>query len=361
MSSIIGLNLVNMKKRGNQLKLNDYFEKFIANISLNVTRINRIESAINNWETKFQEDEELEEKFVDYYTQGSFSIGTGVRPKNEKEFDVDVVLILDITEQDEPRDILDLIKERIKSYKDFEDRVKVRDRCVRIDYANDFHVDVVPAFEDGTVIKIPSKKEQEWTKTNPSGFTKWCNDINKETDKYFSKVVKILKNWRDDNVGKDTAPKSILLTTLAGNTFTKKPSIAESLVETLEGIITEIELLIFGLQEDDDIPFVKNPSLEDENLARNWSKLKAQRFLNKLSKLKDDCQDALDESNKEKSIEKWQSIFGKDSFPSELGEASLMASNIQSGSIFVSPDGTLNNKVGTRIKDHRFYGEDTTV
>ncbi len=32
------------------MKLNDYFKKFVANISLNPTRINRVESALSHWE-----------------------------------------------------------------------------------------------------------------------------------------------------------------------------------------------------------------------------------------------------------------------------------------------------------------------
>lgn len=338
------------------LKLNDHFKKFVSNISLNPTRTARIESAINSWETKFKEDEELKDVFVDYFTQGSYSTNTGVRPKSGEEFDVDVVLVLDKSEEDDPKDILYRIKDRIKNHKGFEDRVKVKDRCVRVEYANDFHIDVVPAFSYGDCIKIPSKKEGEWTKTNPAGFKKWCDDINKDSDAYFSKTVKILKHWRDENVGKDTAPKSILLTTLVGNAHVKEPSIVETLVKTLEVIIQNLNELVDGLVEDDEVPYVENPSLLDENLARNWSKLKAQRFLSKLRTLKDDCQAALDEKDKDESIKMWQAIFGSTDFPSTLGEAKNMAQSIQSGSVFVSPTGELNSIEGTAIKVHRFFG-----
>lgn len=338
------------------LKLNDYFKKFEGNISLNPTRVNRIESAVNSWEIKFKEDEELKGIFIDYYTQGSYSTKTGIRPKNDGEFDVDVVLVLDIDENQDPKIILNKIKDRIKSHKEFEDRVKVKDRCVRIDYAKDFHVDVVPAFTYSDYIKIPSKKDGEWTKSNPAGFTEWCNEINVKSDSYFSNTVKILKYWRDEKVGEDTAPKSILITTLIGNAHTKKPSIAETLVETLKVMQQELESLIEELDDDEDVPFVANPSLLDENLARNWTKLKAQRFLNKLSKLKDDCEAAMDESNKEESIKLWQVIFGSSYFPSTLGDSNNMAKNILAGSVLVSSTGQLNSAQGTTIKEHRFYG-----
>lgn len=336
------------------MKLNDYFKKFVANISLNPTRINRVESALFHWENNFAEDEILEELFLNFYSQGSYSTNTGIKPKNDDEFDVDAILLLELDEENEPQEILKWIAARIKSHKEFEKRVKTKDRCVRINYAGDFHVDIVPALPYEGAIKIPSRKENEWCKTNPEGFTNWCNAINSKTDCYFDKIVKIMKHWRDDNVGKDTAPKSILMTTLLGNAFVKKSSIAETLVETLDVLIDNLNELI---ENDDDDVFVKNPSLEDENLARNWDQTKAKRFLKKVQKLKNSCQGAMDEKNKEDSIEKWQDIFGKSYFPTELGEAKDMANRINNGLIKAASTGLLTQEQGTKIREHRFYGE----
>ena len=119
----------------------------------------------------FKEDEEIEDLFLDFYSQGSYSTNTGIKPKNDDEFDVDAILLLELDEENEPQDILKWIASRIKSHKEFEKSVKTKDRCVRIDYAGDFHVDIVPALPCEGVIKIPSKKENEWCKTNPKGFT----------------------------------------------------------------------------------------------------------------------------------------------------------------------------------------------
>lgn len=339
------------------LKLNDHFKKFVGDISLNPTRVDQIDRAVRNWEKKFKEDDEIKDLFISYFTQGSYSTDTGVRPKSGEEFDVDVVLVLEITENDDPKEILHWIKDRIKSYSGFENRVKVKDRCVRIEYAKEFHVDVVPALQYDNHIKIPSRKEGEWVETNPSGFTEWCNNINDESDKYFSQTVKIVKHWRDEKVGEDTAPKSILLTTLVGHAHIKKPSIAETLVETLKGMVDDIDALVSELENDEDVAWVENPSLEGENLARNWTKVKAQRFLKKLTTLRDDCQQALDEKDKDASIKKWQAIIGSAYFPSSLGEAENMARNIAAGTVMVNSTGVLNREQGTAIKEHRFYGE----
>ncbi|MFA1820073.1 cyclic GMP-AMP synthase DncV-like nucleotidyltransferase [Virgibacillus oceani] len=339
------------------MKLNDYFKKFVGNISLGATRLNRIDSAVANWESKLKDDEELSDIFEDYFPQGSYSTNTGIKPKKGKEFDVDVVLVLDINEQSDRGDVINLVKDCIKSHEQFKDRVTAKDRCVRIEYANDFHVDVVPAMFYEEILKIPSKKEDEWVKTNPQGFTDWCTGINSYTENYFIKTVKILKYWRDENVGEDTAPKSILLTTLLGNAFEEMPSLAETIIETLKNMISDIEGYLLFLTNDDDVPVISNPSLSEENLARNWNKLKAERFNRKLNKLKSDCEDAIDEKNKDKSVEKWQDIFGSN-FPSDLGEVASMAKSIDRGEVKVDETGSLNKLTGTKIKDHRFYGEE---
>lgn len=188
------------------MKLNDHFKKFIANISLNPTRKSRIESALSHWEENFKADEEIKDLFLDFYAQGSYSTHTGIKPKSGGDFDVDAILKLNLDESEDPKETLKWIGERIKSHKEFEGRVKVRDRCVRIQYAEGFHVDIVPAIPVEEIIKIPSKKENEWCKTNPAGFTSWCNDINSSSDKYFAKTVKIMKHWQGEKVGADTAP-----------------------------------------------------------------------------------------------------------------------------------------------------------
>jgi hypothetical protein len=58
----------------------------------------------------------------------------GIRPKNDTEFDVDAILSLDLNEGGDPKESLNWIAERIRIHKDYKNRVKVKDRCVRIDF-----------------------------------------------------------------------------------------------------------------------------------------------------------------------------------------------------------------------------------
>ncbi|MFC0298454.1 SMODS domain-containing nucleotidyltransferase [Geobacillus jurassicus] len=339
------------------MKLTNHFKQFIVNISLNKGRKERIDQALSTWKKILSEDEELSEKFKELFPQGSYATKTAIRPSNDGEFDVDVILLLDVKNQDS-KEFFNWVTKRIKTKKAYEDKIKPKDRCIRIEYAGEFHVDIVPAKTTyGDSILIPSKTEGDWVKTNPVGFIKWCNKKHTEHNEKFRPIVKILKYWRDNNVGDNTAPKSILLTTLVGKCMVAKNSYAETLVATLENMITKLDELMNEASEDGIIEVV-NPSLEDENLARDWSVEKCRIFRDKLQKLYSNSLEALTDPDKESSIEKWQAIFGKEKFPSELSEGAKMAEAVATGAVFVNREGILNQRnEGIPIKEHRFFGK----
>lgn len=335
------------------MKLNKHFEKLNSEISLNPTRENRIESAYATWKDNFKNHEDIKDIFNDFYQQGSYSTGTAIKPQNSSEFDIDAVLVLNLDEESKPKETLQKIKNVITSYENYKDKVKVKDRCVRIDYAGDFHMDIVPAklADDGEHILIPCKSEDEWQETNPKGFTEWFEDKHRDSEYKLSQTVRLIKYWRDLKVGKDTAPKSILLSTLVANNILHHNSIAETLVETLENLVENIDSIL----NEEDEPYVENPSLEGENLARDWDKSKFDIFKTKLEKFASNSRVALDEADKDKSIKKWRESFGT-KFPEELPEEKV-ANAISAGQILVNSQGTLNRECGKSIPEHRFYGD----
>lgn len=334
------------------MKLNDYFKVFDSNISLNPTRKDRIESAFETWKANFKDNEELKEIFKDFYKQGSYATDTAIRPQNSNEFDVDSILVLDLEENKKPKETLTFVADVLKSYEAYKDKVTVKDRCVRINYAGDFHMDIVPAKPtDGEHVLIACKSEDEWQETNPLGFKNWFVEKHAEASYKLSPVTRAIKYWRDYSVGKDTAPKSILLTTLIAKHINGCNSVAESIVLTLESLVDNIDDIL----GEDGEPFVENPSLEGENLARDWSRSKFDIFKKKLSKFASDSRAALDEKDSDDSIKMWRDIFGN-KFPEELPEEANSAENIKKGTVLVNSAGTLNAVKGKRIPEHRFFG-----
>lgn len=334
------------------MKLQKHFEKFDSEIGLNPTREQRIDSAYDTWRDNFKEHEELKEIFNDFYQQGSYATKTAIKPQNSSEFDIDAVLLLDLDDDKKPKETLQLIKDVIESYSAYKGKSKVKDRCVRIDYAGDFHMDIVPAKPSGDEhILIPCKSNDEWQETNPKGFKLWFNEKHAEASYKLSRIVRIVKYWRDLKVGKDTAPKSILLSTLLAKNIITANSIAETLVLTLENLVQNIDSIL----DDDEQPCVENPSLDGENLARDLDKDKYDIFKTKLEKFAVNARAALDEEDKDESIKQWRNIFDT-KFPKELQEEET-AKAISAGKILVNAAGTLNGTEGKVIPQHRFYGD----
>jgi hypothetical protein len=241
----------------------------------------------------------------------------------------------------------------MKAKEEYKEKLKKKDRCIRVDYAGDFHMDVVPAKpSDSEHILISSKNDNEWIETNPEGYTEWFKEKNRENDDKLVNATKIIKFWRDNKVGKDTAPKSILLTALIGTYIQSASSDAETLVLTLENMVDNIDEIL----DDNNEPYVENPSLDEENFARDWDKAKYDIFITKLERFSTNARAALDEEDKYESIKKWKDIIFGDKFPSELSEAKDFSEEIKRGKVKVNSEGRLNSNSGQKIQEHRFYG-----
>lgn len=113
------------------------------------------------------------------YAQGSFRILTTVKPLTGEEFDLDFIVELSLPSSVEPVRLYQLVAARIKENGVYAGMIELRPRCVRIRYADEFHMDIVPAVPDpitgGTAILIPDANGSElrWRGTNPKGYVQW--------------------------------------------------------------------------------------------------------------------------------------------------------------------------------------------
>ncbi len=232
----------------------------------------------------------------DVYPQGSMAIGTTVRPRDGEEFDVDLVCCLNGFTAARPRrqDLLNLIASRMQTHGTYGPMVELRDRCVRLNYAGEFHVDIVPGLPaplpcawGNTAIVIPCRKEEAWVQTNPLGHKGWffsrcesptlmekcaaiapfpkpVESMNKAS---LQRLVQLGKRRRDVQFSADCtfAPKSILLTTLYGLHVTGERFLYDAAIATISRILD-----VYTVSPWEAPPIVLNPSNPGENLARHW-------------------------------------------------------------------------------------------
>lgn len=144
---------------------------------------------------------------ADFYPQGSFALGTVIRPKKSNQtegYDFDVICQV-VGDRDlySPSELRAVIKDALEKNKTYKDRLTIYENCFTIEYADisgiSFSLDIVPSVEESITkkeelrqkssrpdlireaIAIPqqnSLKSYQWITNNPKGYKKWFDEIN---------------------------------------------------------------------------------------------------------------------------------------------------------------------------------------
>lgn len=256
------------------------------------------------------------------YVQGSFRLGTAIRPLNdEEEYDVDSVCLLrnlgttDLTQSE----LKELVGKEIKAYCVAQNMVKpVREgrRCWILEYADgaQFHMDIVPSVPNATrqrlllearglnlkwsetamvITDIESpvyeQLSDDWPRSNPKGYAEWfklrMGDLFERRRRMMAESIRasvedipdykvktplqsaimILKRHRDGMFEEryDERPISIIVTTLAAHAYNGEETISAALYSILSRMDQFIE-------HDGQHFIIRNPSDPLENFADKW-------------------------------------------------------------------------------------------
>jgi hypothetical protein len=226
------------------------------------------------------------------YPQGSMRLGTTVRPIAGPH-DLDFVCELSLShELVEPIKMLQALYGHLKQHGTYRDMVSLKNRCVRITYANEFYMDLLPACQDhgagGTCIQVPDRDTKSWKPSDPLGYAKWFRRKCLPTMRKFAAdsaeplpaleavedksplqlAVQLIKRWRDIHYAEAShpAPISIVLTTLAADVYRGGRSVSETIASVLYGILEAIRTAeATGRRLK-----VLNPSNILEDLSERW-------------------------------------------------------------------------------------------
>jgi hypothetical protein len=240
------------------------------------------------------------------YAQGSFALGTVVRPLSHDEYDLDFVCEL-VGFTGDPKTIKEVLRERLMENGHYQPPTLVEmKRCWRLNYQGDFHMDILPAkpsdlpSQTGSAIKIPDKELQQWFVSDPRGYAAWFSSQMEtqfyhryqvmeslaekqisDVPKYFIKttlqqVVQLIKRNRDIvfQDDSDDKPVSMIITTLAGLAYGELDLDWKGLFDTLLALLQEMPKFI---KEKNGVYYVINPVNEKENFADKWKTKPARR------------------------------------------------------------------------------------
>jgi hypothetical protein len=178
-----------------------WFDHFMSDVlPLDDSRIERITDSWRHLERLVAGDRSFDGLRPQIVAQGSFAAGTAIRPlRSGDEFDVDLVIKLTLPPRLSSDATLDWLRGCLAVDGVFKKRLVAHPRCVRVSYAGDFHLDVVPARRVRTRspisgallplrLKVPDRSGG-WRFSNPEGFVAWCRSQDRRTGGDFSRVV----------------------------------------------------------------------------------------------------------------------------------------------------------------------------
>jgi Second Messenger Oligonucleotide or Dinucleotide Synthetase domain len=297
-----------------------YFDGFLTNLALDPTREGRIASAVRHLSEIVAGDPLLRRRRPRLVLQGSYATGLAVRPlRASDEYDVDVVLELTVGATASSAATLDWLHTRLANDAVFRTRLRRHPRCVRIEYAGDFHLDIIPGRRIYTpggafrgVIKAPDR-ERGWRTSYPRGFLRWCARQERRTGRDFGRVVVMLKRWRDLQGPDRRRIRSIVFTTLVGRCVPTWSHAGDSSRPDADIVVETLARLDRYVHSRPRVPIVRNPSLPSENLARAWPQTHFEEFRAQIRA----AAVAADAARRGVDPRLWRRLFG-DGFPARI-------------------------------------------
>ena len=285
------------------MKHMEYFRVFLRDeVNLNQSRLDRLNSSVKAVSGY------LKNNLASYRRverQGSLALRTIIKPvQDSHEYDADILLYMTHDADASPSAYISDLYSCLKDSKTYKEKVHRRTRCVVLDYAGDFHLDVVPCVTIDDIDHICNRKTDDFEETDGTGYRDWFNGKNGITNGHLKRVTRLLKFLRDHK--RNFTAKSILLTTLIGEAVSDEDNF-QSVPDTLRAISNHINEF---LQDNDDLPEILNPALPDEDFTRHWDQAKYENFRDRFNSYTDRINEAFDTSDHDESVEKWRGVFG---------------------------------------------------
>ena len=283
------------------------FKDFLDNkVNLNQSRIDTLNSKVEIITTLLKDKLDGYRK---YSMQGSYAHRTIIKPVKNNEFDADILVFIK-NDGFNPDTFTNYVKEVhyiFQGNDNYKNIAKLNTRCVTIDYAGDFRLDIVPCIEYNNNHYICNRTDSNYEQTDGDGYKNWLVDKNKTVGgNNFIKATRLFKFLRDHKG--NFSVKSILLTTLLGNQVNGYGNYSD-LPTTLKILSNNINSY---LQKNSYMPIVFNPVLSSENFNRHWDEIKYSHFRKMFAIYNAKINEAFDEQNHNKSIKKWRELFGDD-------------------------------------------------
>lgn len=289
------------------------FKEFLTEtVNLNSSRLESLEKtsvALNS----FVDGSEWEPSNLEWYPQGSWAHETIIKPLPQKEFDADVLAIVDPVDGWAASDYINNLYSAFCDSDLYRDKVHRYSYCVTLNYAAEKRIDIAPCIRNRwgfERLEVCNRDTDEFEVTQPKYFTEWLNEKNALSgNNSFRKVTRLVKYLRD--IKTTFTCSSVCLTTLLAHQIQENDKGSADFADTPSALRTMFERLDTWLQIRPVKPQVSSP-FSNEDFSVCWTDDQYSNFRDKVKKYRSWIDDAFEETDRNKSISKWRRVFGDD-------------------------------------------------
>lgn len=294
-----------------KITIQEDLKELIKDIDVSDANYEKAEKRYKSIATHIEESEMSDSK-PDIYLQGSFKLGTAVKPLTEDgSYDIDIVCNFTKLRRSSQsqfklkNDLGQIVKEYVKC-KSMSNPAKESKRCWTLNYVDEdnFHIDILPSVpmhdeEDGLIAITDKENSQyyeinhDWEVSNPKGYSNWFMENSNfesykllEAKRFYAKVeeipdykvrtplqriIQIFKRHAEvmfeENI--EYKPSSVIITTLATKQYKDASLFHGNLLDVMTYIASNIEK---GIEYKDGKPCIYNPVNKEEVLSGKWDK-----------------------------------------------------------------------------------------
>lgn len=286
------------------------FNQLLAKIDLSKTKIENLKRGRDALREKIKNYYKDNDKTLpEFCGQGSFKMKTTIVQKDE-DYDLDDGVYLNSLPEDKnnwpkTEDVHTEIINAVDGHTDTPPKDKTA--CVRVQYKNDYHIDLAIYGIWQEKIYLARRGDAQWEENDPKLFTDWFYEKKEQHGENFRTIIKIIKKWAYFN-GYQEDISGFIITILVGNNYTENSS------ERIDSILAStLQAIVYDLEQNRKIVRPVKPKI---NKTEKYTDDEFQRlFTNRFASFKTKANKAVNASSKQDACDIWISLFGED-FPS---------------------------------------------
>jgi hypothetical protein len=302
------------------VKLHDYFSGLLdGTVNINDDRLRQLDDHVAAISDCLRDDDDLGRVIRRFLRQGSWAQRTIIKPQPGHEFDADV--LVEMKQQrgwaDDPKQYLLAVHDALRASPRYRSRVELKTRCVRVIYASDCHVDLVPYvhtsgwFERHEII---NRAENSFEQVNPGGFTDWMRSRDRVAAGNLRTTIRLLKYLRDYKQT-FTVPSVILTVIVGGRVSWWRSQFLDGYADLPTAFTRLVTDTDRWLQERPDLPEISDPSCPQARFDHRLTQRGYGNFRDRFHGYAERISAAYDADERDESVTLWRQVFGNEFAP----------------------------------------------